>query len=381
MGAYYFILCFILINGITARKHRKWYVVSTFLVVFVFAALRKYTIGIDLELHYARNFERIAKLPWSEVPSFIAYDPGFNILCKLISYISTDRQAFITVTSLIVFGSVARYIYYYADDVVMESFMFISMYCMFLYMNIIAQAIAFAIFLVAIPCLQEKKYIKYILIVLLATSMHASAIILLLLVPLSFLPLKRKYVAVFSLAMPIALMSLDKLAVMFATIIPEFSRYLDVNNIHGKATGLSNLMLIIIIIYALILFLAWWYLLKSYNEESVYRLVEKNFGILKKRRDVEVLQLSSNLLAYATIIVIAARLAGTNMEVSSRIGYYFYVFSYSLLGRALASIRDFRERTIFKFLIYSGMILFFLVSGSMAAQVYYGVAPYEFFWN
>ena len=211
--------------------------------------------------------------------------------------------------------------------------------------------------------------------------MHASAIILLLLVPLSFLPLKRKYVAVFSLAMPIALMSLDKLAVMFATIIPEFSRYLDVNNIHGKATGLSNLMLIIIIIYALILFLAWWYLLKSYNEESVYRLVEKNFGILKKRRDVEVLQLSSNLLAYATIIVIAARLAGTNMEVSSRIGYYFYVFSYSLLGRALASIRDFQERTIFKFLIYSGMILFFLVSGSMAAQVYYGVAPYEFFWN
>lgn len=61
---------------------------------------------------------------------WIQNDSGFNILCKLISYISTDRQAFITVTSLIVFGSVARYIYYYADDVVMESFMFISMYCM-----------------------------------------------------------------------------------------------------------------------------------------------------------------------------------------------------------------------------------------------------------
>ena len=111
MGAYYFILCFTLINGITARKHRKWYVASTFFVIFTFAALRKYTIGIDLELHYARNFERIAALPWSEVPSFIAYDPGFNILCKLISYISTDPQVFIAVTSLIVFGSVARYIY------------------------------------------------------------------------------------------------------------------------------------------------------------------------------------------------------------------------------------------------------------------------------
>lgn len=381
MGAYYFILCFTLINGITARKHRKWYVASTFFVIFTFAALRKYTIGIDLELHYARNFERIAALPWSEVPSFIAYDPGFNILCKLISYISTDRQVFIAVTSLIVFGSVARYIYYYADDVVIETLMFISMYCMFLFMNIIAQAVAFAIFLFAVPCLQEKKYIKYILIVLLATSMHASAIILLLLIPLSFLPLKRKYVVAFSLAMPIALMSLDKIAVAFASIIPEFSRYLDVNNVHGKATGLSRLMLIIIIIYVLILALAWWYLLKLNREGKVYRVVEKNLGILKKRRSIEVLQLSSNFLAYATIIVIAARLAGTSMEVSSRIGYYFYVFSYSLLGRAVGSIRNPQEKKIFKLLIYSGMILFFIVSGPMAAQVYYGAAPYEFFWN
>lgn len=33
MGAYYFILCFILINGITARKHRKWYWLGLYVVL------------------------------------------------------------------------------------------------------------------------------------------------------------------------------------------------------------------------------------------------------------------------------------------------------------------------------------------------------------
>ena len=381
MGVYYFVLVFLLLNGVTAKKHRRWYVVSTFFVVFLVAALRKYTIGTDLELHYARNFERIATLSWSDVPSFVAYDPGFNILCKLISYISTDRQMFIVITSLIVFGSVARYIYYYADDVVIESLMFVAMYCMFLYMNIIAQAVALAIFLFAVPYLQERKFVKYSLIVLLAASMHASAIILLLLIPLSFLPLKRMYVALFSLAMPVALMSLNKIAYVFASIIPEFSRYLDSNNVHGQATRLSRLMIIIILIYVAVLALAWWYLLKNNREEDIYRTVEKNYGILKRKCNIEVLQLNSNFLAYATIIVIAARLAGTSMEVSSRIGYYFYIFAFSLLGRAVASIKNYQERLIIKMLIYFVLVAFFFMSGSMAAKLYYGAAPYEFFWN
>lgn len=381
MGVYYFILCFVLINGVTAKKHRKWYVCSTFLLIFLVAALRKYTIGIDLGLHYAINFERIALLPWSEVPSYIAYDPGFNVLCKLVSYISADDQMFIIVTSFIVFGSIARYIYYYADDVVMETFMFITLYCMFLYTNIIAQAIAFAIFLFAVPYLQEKKYIKYVAIVLLATTMHVSAIILLLLIPLTFLPLKRKYVVMFSVAMPIALMSLDKLAIVFASLIPEFSIYLDADNVHGQATGLSKTTIVIIAIYVVILILAWLYLFREKIEENKYKTIGKGFGVLKQTSNVELLQLNSNFLAYATIIVITARIAGTSMEISSRIGYYFYVFAYSLLSRSIAAIKRPNDKLLVQFAFYGGMLLLFLFIGPMVAETFYGVAPYEFFWE
>ena len=160
MFIYYVLLLFILFNGFVNGKNRRWFVISSFSLFFIIAALRKYTIGIDLNLHYAINFERIANLTWSEVLTYPAYDVGLNILCKIFSYISDDRQIFIIGTSAIISYSVAKYVYKYAEDVVLETFMFLTMYCYFLYMNIIAQALAFAIFLFAIPYLREKRYIK-----------------------------------------------------------------------------------------------------------------------------------------------------------------------------------------------------------------------------
>ena len=74
MFIYYLLLLFILMNGILAKNNRRWFVYSTFTLIFLIAALRKYTIGIDLELHYAINFERIANLSWAEAIEYPAYD-------------------------------------------------------------------------------------------------------------------------------------------------------------------------------------------------------------------------------------------------------------------------------------------------------------------
>ena len=374
MGVYYFILFFILINGVTAKKHRMWYVVSTFFVIFLFAALRKYTIGIDLELHYAKNFERIAILPWSEVPSFIAYDPGFNILCKLISYISTDRQAFIVITSLIVFGLVGRYIYINGKDVVLETFMFLVSFCYMMYMNIIAQAVAMAIFLFAMEFLKEKKYIKYVLAVLLASSIHVSAIILLLMIPLSFLKVDRKNVLRFTVILLFVLFAYNRVFDIFATIIPEFGRYLEAGNVHGQSTRLGIFALSLILIYvgcfaASIIFI---YTSKASSEKD-------NF--ISNRKGKAIKQISTNLLAYGTLIVVCSRLASLQIAVSIRVGYYFCPLAFSLLSRAIDEYRDVRMRFILKAIIYLILIVFFCWSAPTFGANNYGGVPYVFYWN
>lgn len=374
MGVYYFILFFILINGVTAKKHRMWYVVSTFFVIFLFAALRKYTIGIDLELHYARNFERIAILPWNEVPSFIAYDPGFNILCKLISYISTDRQAFIVITSLIVFGSVGRYIYINGKDIVLETFMFLVSFCYMMYMNIIAQAVAMAIFLFAMEVLKEKKYIKYVLAVLLASSIHASAIILLLMIPLSFLKVDRKNVFRFTVILLFVLFAYNWVFDIFATIIPEFGRYLEAGNVHGQSTRLGIFALSLILIYAgcfaaSIIFI---YTSKTSPEKDYF---------ISNRKGKAIKQISTNLLAYGTLIVVCSRLASLQIAVSIRVGYYFCPLAFLLLSRAIDEYRDVRMRFILKAIIYVILIVFFCWSAPTFGTNNYGSVPYVFYWN
>ena len=374
MGVYYFILFFILINGVTAKKHRMWYVVSTFFVIFLFAALRKYTIGIDLELHYARNFERIAILPWNEVPSFIAYDSGFNILCKLISYISTDRQAFIVITSLIVFGSVGRYIYINGKDVVLETFMFLVSFCYMMYMNIIAQAVAMAIFLFAMEFLKEKKYIKYVLAVLLASSIHVSAIILLLMIPLSFLKVDRKNVLRFTVILLFVLVAYNRVFDIFATIIPEFGRYLEAGNVHGQSTRLGIFALSLILIYAgcfaaSIIFI---YTSKISPEKDYF---------ISNRKGKAIKQISTNLLAYGTLIVVCSRLASLQIAVSIRVGYYFCPLAFSLLSRAIDEYRDVRMRFILKAIIYVILIIFFCWSAPTFGANNYGGVPYVFYWN
>ena len=211
---------------------------------------------------------------------------------------------------------------------------------------------------------------------------HASAVILVLLVPLSFLPLKRRYVTLFSIFSFASLFMLDRLAITFAGVIPEFNRYLDINNIHGRATGFTSLSLSILAVYIAILVTAWWLIFRNQNEAISYRTVLKHFGIIKKRRFIDVLQIDSNFLAYATIIVVVARLAGSQMEVSSRIGYYFYIFSFTLLGRSLSKIRSQRNKLCIQILIYVTLILFFMLTGHIfGSESYYGVAPYEFFWD
>ena len=336
--------------------------------------MRKYTIGIDLELHYAKNFERIAILPWSEVPSFIAYDPGFNILCKLISYISTDRQAFIVITSLIVFGLVGRYIYINGKDVVLETFMFLVSFCYMMYMNIIAQAVAMAIFLFAMEFLKEKKYIKYVLAVLLASSIHVSAIILLLMIPLSFLKVDRKNVLRFTVILLFVLFAYNRVFDIFATIIPEFGRYLEAGNVHGQSTRLGIFALSLILIYvgcfaASIIFI---YTSKASSEKD-------NF--ISNRKGKAIKQISTNLLAYGTLIVVCSRLASLQIAVSIRVGYYFCPLAFSLLSRAIDEYRDVRMRFILKAIIYLILIVFFCWSAPTFGANNYGGVPYEFYWN
>lgn len=228
-----------------AKRHKKIYVVSCFVLLILVAGLRNYSIGIDLERHYARNFSIIANTDWKNLSKFTyvgGYDMGFVVFCKFISYLSSDPQCLIMISSIITFGLIGRYIYLYSDDVALETFLFFSSMIYFMYLNIVAQALAIAIVVLGLDRLVKKQYLRFILWVVLASTMHSSAIVCVLFVPLSILPLKRKYVFRYIILVIVAMLGFEQVInYVFTHVFTNFSYYLTNSSyIDGRGVSLSK---------------------------------------------------------------------------------------------------------------------------------------------
>lgn len=380
MSVYYLVLAAILINGIFFGKKRKWYVFSTFFLIILVAALRSTDIGIDLAGHYARDYVVIAKSNWnsfSQLLTLTGYDPGFVVLCKILGYISVDPQCFIVITSIFIYFSVATYIYKYSDDVVLETFLFFTSFMYFMYMTMIAQAIAIAVIMWDLKFLLEKKYIKYCILALLAVSIHSSAILVLLFIPLASLKVKKNYIIVYILGMIGVISIFNKVFALFVNVIfPQFSFYLS-GNIHGKGQVLNIYTFCHLLIYILSIVLAGMFI---YYRKNVQDEPARIFS--RKRKEViEVAQFSSNFLVYMTIAAIIFRLLATRVYVVSRMGYYTYFFGLSLLTRSVnySNNSNSKQRFLVKLFIYIIFMLFFVKFGYSAGKLSYGVVPYEIF--
>ena len=389
MYIYIVILTIILINGILFGKKRKWFVFSSFMILILFSGLRKYTVGIDLASHYANRFTVIANLGWRELSNFYhvhTYDMGFIVFDKILGIISDNPQWFIFVTSFIVYGSNARYIYKHSDNVVLETFMFITSFTMMMYLNIIAQALAISIILFGLDFLMEKNYIKYLCTVLLATSIHQSAIICLMFIPLMYLENNKKNIRRYIIILLVGALFLDRIvSILIKTIFRQFSVYFESGSYHGAGIDVSANSIFQISMHAIALFIAVLSLIKKdkiiESEISIKKKIKIVFFKEDKIKTSEVLQLPTNFLIYMSITALIFRILIFQSYIFSRMGFYVYFFSFSLMARAVANIKMKYNKRIVEGFVYIYMMIMFLIFYKSSGVNSYGVLPYEFFWN
>lgn len=105
-------------------------------------------------------------------------DFGFNILIVLLNYISRDPQILVFVTALITNTLIFKVVYNYADPFELGTFLYITTGSYLVSMNGIRQFFASAIVFAAIKWLNEGKWVKYLLVVLVASTIHLTALIM-----------------------------------------------------------------------------------------------------------------------------------------------------------------------------------------------------------
>lgn len=157
------------------NKDRK-YVFLSFLILFIIMGFRESSIvGNDSATSYLYGYYTVLK----RNVSFKEYNFAFELLMKYMNIIGLDYQWFITIEAFFVCFSFGRLIKKYSVDPSISILWFIGMLFYSFMFSALKQAYAMAFLCYAFDALVERKPIKFIIFVLIASSFHFPALIFL----------------------------------------------------------------------------------------------------------------------------------------------------------------------------------------------------------
>lgn len=180
----YLIVLFLIMLCVYAfdlRKHRQFEPLCYwgFFVVFVVIAGLRYRIGTD-SIVYERDYENIPMI-W-ELSKFkfasVRYEPGFMVFASIPRSVSSD----FTLLQFFHAAVVNLVFFWFIKNNSTHKFLCLAFYFLILYLNlcmqVLREALAVCLFLLAWPSFRDGIWWKYYILVVLAFFFHTSAIVL-----------------------------------------------------------------------------------------------------------------------------------------------------------------------------------------------------------
>lgn len=153
---------------------------------FIIFSFRNYTVGIDLK-NYLIRYHAFATTPFKDIFSLAdsySFEYGFAILVKSLTYISDSAIIFMLATGIIITYGFYRFIKKYSEDVIFSFFTFFTFSMGTGAMNVVRQYLAIVLLLSSIEFIEKNKFVKFAILVLLASTIHSGSIIFIVLYPL-----------------------------------------------------------------------------------------------------------------------------------------------------------------------------------------------------
>ena len=159
------------------------------LPIFLLFVLRYKYIGADT-IGYVRFFQKeVRGYSFAQLfnQDLMRVEIGYRIYVKIISLFTDNYTTFFLVNGLVIFGTLLHFSKKYTKNPFVFFFLFITLGTYNFVETGLRQALAMMICLWAIDFIKDKKLIRFILLVLLAYYFHKSAILFLIMYPLSLI--------------------------------------------------------------------------------------------------------------------------------------------------------------------------------------------------
>lgn len=259
----------------TPRK-RLFFVVMAALLVIGQITFRdiSYVLGNDTNGYY-NAFKEAQSLSLGEIISNLVKqnkeysdrDPGYNLLVKTFQLISSNFTLFLFLTAIIIIIPISKLIYRYCNNImgIALSYVVLEFFFEGFFETGIRQTIALGIVLSGYPLLLNNKIWKYVIIVIIASTIHATALIVLPIIATKYIRNIKPLLVLSILITPVLMVSADSIVAMIGKGSIYESYLIDSSDNFGTPVYSS---------FVIILTLVFFYLYNEFKKEvSDYKIL------------------------------------------------------------------------------------------------------------
>ncbi len=332
------ILGFIRLMFLNTINSKKTFIIIAGVFLFLIASLRSIHFGPGDVLFYVNKYTSLTQgsisFYWYNFINGEGKDPFFYLFSKIISILGFDYHMWLAILSGIFIYSVSRLININSPEPYISYIGLISLGYFFFSLTGLRQTMALALLLLSYSYLKDRKLTKFILIVVIASLFHSSALIFVVAYPLFNMKIgiKHAFGVIGSLI----------LATFFENLIREFILVLSwtdqLSEYANRDTSLTISGFIIqISIFLFCLFFKKGVLISDNRNLGLYNLIF--LGVIFQ--------------AFSTVIA-----------EFFRISMFFSIYSIVLIPIAINTIKDNNIKVIVYLLVITALIAYTLWNGN-----------------
>lgn len=180
-------------------NQKKFFLLFSCLSVIIFQGLRDFSVGVDLQV-YIPAFNNIGKSVSLTFKSLVYnnFEPGYIVYNKIVYLLGFDERAFLFITVIIIQVPIFYTIYKYSEKELISVLTYFAIANFIMTFSGLRQAMAMSMCFFAYKYILDKKFVHYIVIIVIAALFHTSALLCLILYPLYYFKIdaKRVFIAI-----------------------------------------------------------------------------------------------------------------------------------------------------------------------------------------
>ncbi|MGN0517195.1 MAG: EpsG family protein [Acutalibacteraceae bacterium] len=382
MGLYIVIMASILLCGIpvtdtlSVRKNelvKRTYTIVFLTILWILLAFRGATIGSDTDT-YIGIFEDATR--WAGNHPYgvdyisdlfhntTRYETGYIVYNRLLAGIFDDVQWLFIITATFCMFVCYKLVINHSHNVALSLFLFVSLRLYYFTMSGMRQCIAIFICILAYDYVRKRKLVRFLLLVLLAMQFHTSAVIFVVVYPLSFVSFNLKTSFLISSCGVVAFFAFDKILVNVLNVLPDYYEHYTSTE-RFEENKLGNILVAAIQISFLLI-----------SVFSRYGKQRKHYSdrLFIKEYDDE------SMMKFMVLISILLSIISLKATTLDRLFYYFWIFAIIYIPNVIEDMYSRNDKVFMKIAVaiatmaYNVTILYLRPEWS-------SVTPYMFFWQ